>query len=184
MKILCIGDSLTYGYGVERTATWCSLASRISGHEFLNHGVNGALTGEMREQEIFGDELFVMGGLNNLFMGMPVAIPLTDIRMICKQACCQHIRPCVGIPMQISPEVSEAWCDGPVDIVNVRTAYAEYAEELLLQCKQDGIRFIDFRPLISPSELSFDGIHLNRQGHLLMAEAIAACWPLKTANKN
>ena len=36
--------------------------------------------------------------------------------------------------------------------------------------------FIDLRPVIGPEQLSFDGIHLNRQGHALVAEAVAAHW--------
>ena len=176
MTILCIGDSLTYGYGVRRAETWCALASNFTGHEFINRGVNGATTGEMTEQELFGDELFIMGGLNNLFMGMPVAVPLADIRMICKRAVSMGIRVTVGIPMQISGDVSEAWCEGPVDMDLVRSAYADFARALLLQCREDDTDVIDFRPVIGPDLLSFDGIHLNRSGHERMAQAVAAHW--------
>lgn len=100
MNILCIGDSLTYGYGIRRAETWCALASQLTGHTFINKGVNGATTGEMAEQELGGDELFIMGGLNNLFMGMSAAVPLADIDSICSRACRMGIRPVVGIPMQ------------------------------------------------------------------------------------
>ena len=176
MNILCIGDSLTYGYGVGRSETWCALASNLTGHEFINRGVNGATTGEMAEQELFGDELFVMGGLNNLFMGMPVTVPLADIHRICRRAADMGIRPTVGIPMQISQEISEAWCEGPIDMDLVRSAYADFARALLLQCLKDGTDFIDFRPVVGPDELSFDGIHLNRRGHERTAQAVAARW--------
>ena len=49
MDILCLGDSLTYGYGVPREESWCALASRLTGHRFLNHGVNGASLSELQE---------------------------------------------------------------------------------------------------------------------------------------
>ena len=29
-RIVCMGDSLTYGYGVRRAATWTALVSRMS----------------------------------------------------------------------------------------------------------------------------------------------------------
>lgn len=176
MNILCIGDSLTYGYGVGRAETWCSLASQLTGHTFINRGVNGATTGEMAEQELFGDELFIMGGLNNLFMGMSPAVPLADIHEICRRAAGMGIRPTVGIPMPISAEVSEGWCDGPVDMDIVRSLYAEFADELLRQCRKDGIAAIDFRPVIGPEDLAFDGIHLNRNGHRHMAQVMAGHW--------
>jgi lysophospholipase L1-like esterase len=66
-----------------------------------------------------------------------------------------------------------------VDVDYVRSAYANLAEALLAQCRERGIRTIDFRPLIGPAELSFDGIHLNRCGHTRMAEAVAGCWGTK-----
>ena len=185
MDILCLGDSLTYGYGVQREECWSYLASRLSGHSFLNRGVNGATTGEMLERWESGlaaqasaskADVFVMGGLNDLFMGIGPAVPLANLLAVCEQAIAAGLRPAVGIPMQISPDVDEAWCDGPVDVDYVRSAYAGLAEALLTQCRERGIRTIDFRPLIGPAELSFDGIHLNRRGHVRMAEAVAGCW--------
>ena len=176
MNILCIGDSLTYGYGVGRSETWCALASQLTGHEFINKGVNGATTGEMAEQQLYDDEVLVMGGLNNFFMGMPVSVPLADIRSICERAVNLGIRPVVGIPMQISPNVSEAWCEGPVDMDFVRAGYAEFADALVRQCRTDGTDFIDFRPVIDAEHLSFDGIHLNKSGHERMAQVVAAYW--------
>ena len=185
MDILCLGDSLTYGYGVPREECWCALASRLTGHSFLNHGVNGETSGEMLERWESGlavqasaskSEVFVMGGLNDLFIGIAPAVPLANLLAVCEQAIAAGLRPAVGIPMQISPDVDEAWCDGPVDVDYVRSAYAKLAEALLAQCRERGIRTIDFRPLIGPAELSFDGIHLNRRGHVRMAEAVAGCW--------
>ncbi len=177
MIIICIGDSLTYGYGVGRPQTWCALASRLTGHEFVNRGVNGALSDEIAAQPFDdGGGLFAMGGLNDLFLGRPVSVPLENFRTLCRHALDKGIRPTIGVPMQISPDVDEAWCDGPVDIAKVRASYAEFAEKLLVQCRSGGIRTIDFRPLILPEHLSFDGIHLNRAGHERMAEAVAAAW--------
>lgn len=176
MDILCIGDSLTYGYGVGRPETWCAIASGLCGHGFVNRGVNGATTGEMREVALSGDAVFVMGGLNDLFMGMDIAIPLANIVGICEDAARLGLRPAVGIPMPISTEVDEGWCDGPVDIAKVRDAYAAFAEELSRLCAERGIPALDFRPVMRPSDLSFDGVHLNRQGHRRMAEAVADFW--------
>jgi len=176
MTILCIGDSLTYGYGVRQEETWCALASALTGYTFLNRGVNGALTGEMKEQPLSGEELMMMGGLNNLFMGMDITVPLRDLREIWTKALQMGMRPTVGIPMPISPHIDEGWCEGPIDLGKVRSAYAAFADELERFCAEDGVRIIDFRPLILPCHLSFDGIHLNKEGHRRMAEAVAACW--------
>ena len=177
MIITCLGDSLTYGYGVERCHAWCALASQITGHDFVNRGVNGALSDEIAAMPLDGDELFAMGGLNDLFMGRPVRVPLEAMRSLCLRALARGMRPTVGIPMQISPDVDEAWCDGPVDVAKVRAAYAEYAQCLLLQCRAANVRTLDLRSVILPEHLAFDGIHLNREGHRRVAAAVAALWP-------
>ena len=178
MIINCLGDSLTYGYGVGRPRTWCALASALTGHQFVNRGVNGALSDEIAAQPFDGaDEIFALGGLNDLFLGRDARVPLEQMRLLCRKAADRGVRPTVGIPMQIAPDVDEAWCDGPVDIARVRAAYAGYAEGLLLQCRRDGVRTLDLRPVILPGHLAFDGIHLNREGHRRMAEAVAALWP-------
>ena len=188
MDILCLGDSLTYGYGVPREDCWCTLASRLSGHSFLNYGVNGATTGEMLERWESGltaqasaskAEVFVMGGLNDLFMGMSPSVPLANLLALCERGREAGLRVVAGIPMQISPDVEEAWCDGPVDVDWVRSAYASFAEALVGECEKRGIEYLDFRPLIGPAELSFDGIHVNKRGHKLMAEAVAEFWGQK-----
>lgn len=209
MTIFCIGDSLTYGYGVAREDTWCVIASRLCGHEFVNRGVNGATTGEMLEGlladstlSLSGDTgapsslhdaddlpsrretvstLFVMGGLNDLFMGMAPRIPLVHIHAIVERARRAGLRPVVGIPSQISTDVDEGWCDGPIDMDHVRASYADFAAALRRQCEDDGVDFIDFRPVLGPADLAFDGIHLNRQGHRRMAEAAAAHWEKRRA---
>ncbi|MBP3730043.1 MAG: hypothetical protein J6I40_01060 [Mailhella sp.] len=177
MIITCLGDSLTYGYGVDRAHTWCALASQLTGHSFINCGVNGALSDEIAAHPFWGDELFVMGGLNDIFMGRNISVPLEGLRALCRKASDLGVRPTAGIPMQISPDVDEAWCEGPVDIEKVRAAYAEYADRLVIQCKEDGVRTLDLRQRILPCHLSFDGIHLNLAGHRRMAEAVAEFWP-------
>ena len=47
MKIVCLGDSLTYGYGVPRKDGWVSLAAQATGHTLVNRGVSGDTTGGM-----------------------------------------------------------------------------------------------------------------------------------------
>ena len=178
MKILCLGDSLTYGYGVPRDDTWCTVASQLCGHEFHNNGANGATTGEMLEWRFAlpAGGLLVIGGLNDLFMGMSPNVPLANLLALCERGREAGLRVVAGIPMQISPDVEEAWCDGPVDVDWVRSTYASFADSLMEECEKRGIDHLDFRPLIGPAELSFDGIHVNKRGHKLMAEAVAEFW--------
>ena len=50
MKIICIGDSLTFGYGVWRNDCWVTLISRSTGLRTLNRGVNGDTSAYMLQR--------------------------------------------------------------------------------------------------------------------------------------
>ena len=58
MDMICIGDSLTYGYGVRRAQCWTELASEMSGWTLVNHGICGDTTGGMlvRMREILREK--------------------------------------------------------------------------------------------------------------------------------
>ena len=47
MKILCLGDSLTYGMGVLHKERWSSLVAEQTGYTVVNRGISGDTTGGM-----------------------------------------------------------------------------------------------------------------------------------------
>ena len=75
--IICLGDSLTYGYGVHRAQCWTELAAEMSGWNVINCGICGDTTGGMlvRMREILREEtgdrsercFLLMGGCNDIF---------------------------------------------------------------------------------------------------------------------
>ena len=75
--IICLGDSLTYGYGVRRAQCWTELAAKMSGWNVVNRGICGDTTGGMlvRLREILREEIgerdercfLLMGGCNDIF---------------------------------------------------------------------------------------------------------------------
>ena len=74
-RILCLGDSLTYGFGLPRGLVWTALCAAQTGAELLGRGVNGNTTGGMlavlpdllvREHP---DAVLLMGGTNDIAYG-------------------------------------------------------------------------------------------------------------------
>ena len=47
MKLICIGDSLTFGYGVRPSQRWTRLCAQETGWEIVNEGISGDTTGGM-----------------------------------------------------------------------------------------------------------------------------------------
>ena len=78
-RILCLGDSLTYGFGLPRGLVWTALCAAQTGAELLGRGVNGNTTGGMlavlpdllvREHP---DAVLLMGGTNDIAYGGDLA---------------------------------------------------------------------------------------------------------------
>ena len=81
MKLICIGDSLTFGYGVHLSQRWTRLCAQETGWELVNEGINGDTTGgmlarmqggvlaELREGGLGAGRPYVllMGGSNDVF---------------------------------------------------------------------------------------------------------------------
>ena len=84
MKLICLGDSLTFGYGVRASQRWTHLCAQHTGWKIVNEGVSGDTTGgmlarlaarvlpELRSGS--ADELFqrilLMGGTNDVFLSL------------------------------------------------------------------------------------------------------------------
>ena len=48
MKIICMGDSITYGHGLSHLSQrWTDLVAARTGHALVNRGVSGDTTGGM-----------------------------------------------------------------------------------------------------------------------------------------
>ena len=47
MKIVCLGDSLTYGFMVRRSKIWTKLSEDKTGFEIINEGISGDTSGGM-----------------------------------------------------------------------------------------------------------------------------------------
>lgn len=72
MKIVCIGDSITYGYNVDYNQSWIHPARQKTGYEIINCGINGDTSGGMLAR--FYDDVItekpdyvhIMGGVNDI----------------------------------------------------------------------------------------------------------------------
>ena len=71
MKIYCLGDSLTTGYGVSGSDCWVRRVAAKTGFEMINAGLNGDVTLGMaarfyRDTEsMHPDLMFLLGGGND-----------------------------------------------------------------------------------------------------------------------
>ena len=188
MEIICIGDSLTYGYGVHRTQRWTELATERSGWKLINHGVCGDTTGGMlvRMREILRDLhsrkdercFMLMGGSNDIFFSGSRFGAQENMGAMVHQLFAAGETPIVAI----GPGIAESHADNAwanlVDFPAASECFRDYCDWLDRFCSTFGVRTIDFRDDFKDGEketradLYLDGVHPNILGHQIMADRV------------
>ena len=182
MRILCFGDSNTYGYdprgffgdryGAENR--WVDLLAKQTGHEIINAGANGReiphnsnalrLPIEYASADIF----LVMLGTNDLLQG--ATAKETAARM---EAFLTPLLPhCKQILLICPPPMKRgAWVptdDLTTESIQLEEEYKSLAEKL-------NIPFVDTREW--NIELTFDGVHFTEAGHHAFANHLMEVTP-------
>lgn len=180
MKIVCLGDSLTYGFGVRRSKVWTKLAEDKLKIEIVNEGINGDTSSGMLSRfynSVYmqrADSVHIMGGVNDLIVGADLGIIKSNIMSMVHQAAAKFIKPIIGIPTKIDVEnVRRDWAEF-ADFNRVSTKLENYHNWLKEFCITFNIEYIDyyneFDKLKGSEDVYTDGLHLNDCGNEIMAE--------------
>lgn len=184
MKIVCVGDSLTAGYGVSKKANWVSLLKENLNYEVINKGVNGdtsfgVLTRSF--QDIIAlkpDICIVLIGTNDFLMNRSVENTLDNIKTLVKEMVENGILPVVAFPPKILPSLAkEKWCE-TIDYQKVNDNLLKLRNLLLAFCSKNSYKAIDlYEAFSSISEGNsynyyLDGVHFNTRGHEIMYNLI------------
>ncbi len=189
-RILCVGDSLTYGDGVSAEEAWPAVAARLSGLEFVNRGANGAITADMlarlpsRLERYRPAAAILMGGANDLIFLADARAPLANMESMARLVERSGGRAFVGVPVPICPPIREDWA-AVADFTAVQARYDEYAERLRDLCAQKGFTALDFRAGFAAAvarsgrearSFYIDGLHLTAEGHRIFAEVAVSAF--------
>ena len=174
VRILCFGDSNTYGYDprgflggrYDAADRWVDLLAKQTGLEVVNAGVNGREIPRspyaLRLLSEYAVDIFlVMLGTNDLLQGAAAAEAAARM-----EAFLTLMRPhCKQILLVAPPPMKRgAWV--PAD--TLVTESFRLAEEYKLLAQGLNIPFVDTRGW--KIELAFDGVHFTEAGHHLFAE--------------
>ena len=172
MRILCFGDSNTYGYdprsyfGGRYPAEhrWVDLLAQKTGHEVLNAGANGREIPK-RSTEAYGldvtvDLLVIMLGSNDLLQGNDVTTGVSRMEVFLTQLSSERERILLVAP---PPMKLGAWVQQEhliTDSFELGEAYRRLAQKMGIHFANAGAWDID---------LTFDGIHFSEKGHRAFA---------------
>lgn len=183
MRILCFGDSNTYGYDPRSyfggrygpEDRWVEILGKQSGWETINCGQNGreiprnsfelAQT-ERLLSEYAPDVLVLMLGTNDLLQGASVEVVISRI-----EAFLEFLRPrCGRILLAAPPQMKRgAW----VPEETLVQASGQLAGQYRTLARENGIAFADAGEW--GIDLTFDGVHFSESGHHTFAEGILHC---------
>lgn len=169
MKILCLGDSNTYGYdprgyfGGRYDRCWPELLGEMIGWTVVNLGENGSAVPRRAVNLPPSDRLLVMLGTNDLLQGASAAEVGARMEAFLGPLCRQRSIVLICPP----PMQRGAWVPGDGLVRESRELGAQY-EALAGRL---GIGFVDTRSW--SIGLAFDGVHFTEDGHRVFAEKLA-----------
>lgn len=193
MILTCLGDSLTYGYGIPRPKVWTTLLADATGMDVRNCGINGDTTGGMltrlhTEAAAAGaDAALLMGGFNDLALGAGLGAVKTNIFAMVQHCFNARVRPVLGVPIPTHEPVTFPLL-GSVDMPKAFADYAALrpwlrvlAHDFALQCVDFAQAFDDWAGQTKAAHgvgdaldaLYTDGLHPSAVGHEIMAQAAA-----------
>lgn len=192
MELICLGDSLTYGYGVRSAQRWSTLVGQALQCEVTNLGICGDTTGGMLVRlntEIMpklrnrtpGQRPFVllMGGVNDIFYsgtdtGARANMGAMLQELLTAAARCVLLSPLAVSFDTLTPEWREMIRPA------CETQIAAYHSWQAAFCRTFHVPYIELYDLLrGPGgkplpELYLDGLHPTAEGHRLMARRILA----------
>ncbi|HHW42024.1 MAG TPA: GDSL family lipase [Syntrophomonadaceae bacterium] len=173
-RIVCLGDSLTYGYPYGPRYSWVYYAARKTGLNLVNAGVNGDTVEDMARR-FPGDVLkreplavVILGGTNDAFCSeVTIAQTVYYLEEMIKAAVDNNIQPVIGLPLPVDdPLVSEK-------LKRICSAYRDTAGRFELAIIDFAPPFIDPKSGTVSDNLYVDGVHPNKAGYEAMGETAA-----------
>ena len=188
-QLYCLGDSLTFGYGVSPRERWLNLTSRDCAWRLMNRGVCGDTTGgmliRMREllRELPGNRdercFLLLGGCNDIFYSGRREGAQENMAAMVHQLFAAGEAPIVALgPGLGGINYPHSWLS-LTDFAAAEGLVRDYEAWLEQFCDAFGVRMLDFRRDFLDAagrpraELYLDGLHPNEKGHEVMAERVA-----------
>jgi len=164
-KIVCLGDSLTYGYPYGPEVSWVYYVNSKCLLELINAGVNGNTMEDLERryqadvQSHNPDFLVILGGTNDAYrFEISCAETIYHLEGIIKKAQNDKICPVVALPMNSLDEFSAG------KIERLRMEERELAEQYDLPCLDFAKAFTDPEGRVR-EKLYMDGVHPNIAGY-------------------
>lgn len=177
-KLVCMGDSLTEGYEIDKTKRWSDLLSKRLGIEVVNCGISGDTTTGMLSRfyhQVIANHpshVIILGGTNDLWLHSTPQQIIANIHAMVRQAKYNDIVPIIGIPTPVYTPEDYSVDTYFVNDFNLSEAMREFQQILKAYVKEDEKLWIDFSDGIHEGLMLDDGVHPNEAGQEVMMETV------------
>jgi lysophospholipase L1-like esterase len=166
--LLCLGDSLTFGYGATPDTSYPAVLEKLTGHVVKNAGANGdTAEGALQRLPALLENnkpglVLVSIGANDFLRNLPLERTRASLKQIAEM-----VKATTQVVLIAEPRpVAMAAFTGSLKDHEV---YAEVAQETGVPLFADG-----WSHVLSRAELRSDQIHANAEGYKVFAERLAA----------
>ncbi len=172
MKIVCLGDSITWGFPFGPSASWVTMLKDSLGVEVINKGINGNTTSDMLrrfDRAVVSYEpthVVIMGGSNDILMAESFDRIVSNIQLMAEKAEENDIKVVFGLPTAIDDKYLEGL------LARIRDWMRNYAEKNEIPVIQFNRAFYDQNGQVKTELLLLDGAHPAVEGYQEMFKQI------------
>lgn len=184
-KVICIGDSLTTGYGISKEFTWFNLIkNKFNNTTFINKGLNGNLSTDILFR-FYDDVLLenpshclILCGTNDFFFNHSSKEVFENITLMCLDCINNNITPLLLIPILTYEPVAIKLWDSSINYKSVNIKIEKLKVLLKNYCIKNNISIIDLNDNYVPYEshtkldLYVDGVHPSILGHKFIYKTV------------
>ena len=182
-RLVCLGDSLTEGYGIDLKYRWTDLLGKeMPTLEIIIQGISGDTTTGMLSRfqtdvlESKPSHLIIMGGTNDLWFGLSNSLILSNLHSMLRQARRAGIQTIIGIPTlvlweNVLDDSQPNLFATPGELSGRLVAYRDVVQRYAVDQE---LPSIDFSKDLLPNHFLEDGVHPNEAGNGVMMQNAAA----------
>lgn len=172
MKVVCLGDSITWGFPFGHEASWVTMLKDAVDGEFINQGINGNTTTDMVSRfdravlRYNPTHVIIMGGINDVICRESYDRIVLNLQMMIERAQAEDIKVIMGTPTAVDEPEME------IRVERIRQWIKDY-------CLKNNIPVIDFAAAFFDGSgnmktefLLPDGGHPTRQGYQALFDQI------------
>jgi acyl-CoA thioesterase-1 len=169
-KIVCIGDSYTYGYPGEQADSWPRVMAGILKIEVINAGVvyqNSDDLLQRFDQDVVSQEpgrVVIFAGVGDAIRGIELEVYQKNLKAMVEKAEENNIKPILVLPLPYP---------------GTETLHEQYLEWEIAFAQEKNLQVLDFKQVLFDSqgkmlrEYSDDGKYPNKEGYEAMGQYAA-----------